>query len=231
MHTLVITGADRGLGFALTCRCLEGGDRVVAGSFQGDSELAPLAEQYPDRLRVVRLDVTDMAQVRAAATLVSAQVGAVDVLVNNAGVYLEDRRSVEEADLGDGQLERTMNVNAFGPFRVTTAFLPLLERGRARRIVNISSEAGSIADSNRKNEIGYCMSKAALNMQTKILHNALAARGYRITAVHPGWMRTAMGGPEADISPEEAASGIYALSISPDPTPLYVDYRGNLMRW
>jgi NAD(P)-dependent dehydrogenase (short-subunit alcohol dehydrogenase family) len=112
-------------------------------------------------------------------------------------------------------------------------FLPLLKKGKRKLLINISSEAGSIADSTRTGEMAYCMSKAALNMQSKILHNYLAPKGIKVLAVHPGWVRTDMGGKDADISAQESAEGIFMLATQTwkaDDT-IYLDYRGNPMRW
>ena len=112
-------------------------------------------------------------------------------------------------------------------------FLPLLEKGEHKLILNISSEAGSIADCWRESEFAYSMSKAALNMQSKILQNHLKPRGFKILAVHPGWMRTDMGGADADISPDEAAEGIFNLAVKSWnlDDEIYMDYRAQPMRW
>ena len=107
-------------------------------------------------------------------------------------------------------------------------FLPLLEKSGLKLIINILSEAGSVADCRRENQFAYCMSKAALNMQSKILQNYLKPRGFKILAIHPGWIRTNMGGPQAPLPAEGAAEvevllwedgGITEMSrISPHPS-------------
>jgi NAD(P)-dependent dehydrogenase (short-subunit alcohol dehydrogenase family) len=135
--------------------------------------------------------------------------------------------------LADQQLQQTMEVNAFGPLRVVQQFLSLLEHGEQKLIFNISSEAGSIADCRRESQFAYCMSKAALNMQSRILHNYLKPRGFRVLAVHPGWMRTNMGGPAASISPNESAAGILQLARREwnADDPIYMDYEGQPLPW
>ncbi len=232
-RTVVVTGADRGLGLCLVKEFLAAGAAVVAGKRSGDRNLRALADRG-GKLTIVQMDVADPASIRAAADWVASRVGAVDLLVNNAAVFPALKGvPLEARDLADGQLERTMQVNAFGPLRVTQRFLPLLDRGAGKTILDVSSEAGSIGGAWRTCEFEYCMSKAALNVQTRLLANALGPRGYRVVAIHPGWMRTEMGGAEADIAPEEAARGI--LRIASDPgaagNGAFVDYRGERMDW
>jgi len=157
-----------------------------------------------------------------------------DILINNAGVFFSQTKlPLAEVDLDDGHLESMMAVNAFGPLRVTRQFLPLLEKGRLKRIVNISSEAGSISDCGRDSWFGYCMSKAALNMQCGILQRHLKPKGFKVLAIHPGWLRTDMGGAEADLDPEVSAEAIFGLATrkwSLDD-PIYMDYTGKPLNW
>ena len=233
-QTALITGADRGVGFSLTAKFLREEFRVFAGKLANDANLRRLANQFPETLTIVPLDVTDADSVRQAADSVAGRTTALDILVNNAGVHLEDAEApLEQLDLSDQHLQRTMEVNAFGPLRVTQQFLPLLERGQRRLILNISSEAGSISGCQRQREYAYCMSKAALNMQSKILQNYLGPRGFKVLAIHPGWMQTDMGGSSADIHPDKAAVGIFKLaakSWEPDD-PIYINYDGTLRQW
>lgn len=232
-QTVVITGAERGLGLCLVKDFLAAGAAVVAGKRSGDRNLRALGERG-GKLTIVQMDISDPASVRAAADWVGSRFGAVDLLINNAAVFPPLKGvPLEARDLGDGQLERTMQVNAFGPLRVTQRFLPLLDKGTGKTILDISSEAGSVGNAWRTCELEYCMSKAALNMQTRLLANALGPRGYRVLAVHPGWMRTEMGGAEADIAPEEAARGIFRIATVPASAAsgTFVDYTGKPLAW
>jgi NAD(P)-dependent dehydrogenase (short-subunit alcohol dehydrogenase family) len=232
-RTVVITGAERGLGLCLVQAFLADGAMVVAGKRAGDRNLRALGKRG-GKLIIVQMDVSDPASVRAAGDWVASRFEAVDVLVNNAAVFPAVKGvPLDRRDLGDGHLERTMQVNAFGPLRVIQRFLPLLEKGAGKTILQVSSEAGSIAAAWRTNEFEYCMSKAALNVQTRLLANALGPRGYRVVAVHPGWMQTDMGGPEADIPPDQAARGIFRIAIDPGSAGNgeFVDYRGERMEW
>jgi len=234
-ETVFITGADKGLGFALVERFLCGGFHVFAGTYRSSDNLAGLRERFPESLTIVPLDVTRMTSIRAAAKRVARQVSALDVLVNNAGINMQEqgRRLLEEADFTDRHLETIMAVNTFGPLRVVQQFLPLLQQGRRKLVINISSEAGSIADCGRQAEFAYCMSKSALNMQSKLLQNYLGPQGFKVLALQPGWMRTDMGGPDALISANEAAEGIFTLAArdwTPED-PIYLDYQGNVLPW
>ena len=231
---VLVTGADAGLGLSLVKRFLQGGFAVLAGVHRLAVNWSSLTEEQGDSLRLIPLDVANMDSVCEAAQQVASQIDALDILINNAGIHLKDSRGpLELLDLGDDQLQLTMNVNAFGPLRMVQQFLPLLEKGRQKLILNISSEAGSIADCGRENQFAYCMSKAALNMQTKILQNYLKPRGFKVLAIHPGWMRTNMGGQEASISPDESADGIFQLADRAwqAEDPIYMDYLGNPLPW
>ena len=233
-ETVFISGADKGLGYSLTVRFLREGFHVVAGAYTGSSNLLGLQRNFAKALTIVPLDLSNPASIREAARLVAEGTKDLDILINNAGIHPDQEGlPMENLDFDDGHLERTLAVNTFGPLRLTHALLPLLKKGRRKLIVDISSEAGSIADCWRRGEFGYCMSKAALNMQVKILHNALAPNGFRVLAVHPGWMQTDMGGPKAEVPPDRSAEGIFKLATQADPQAdlIYLDYRANPLHW
>jgi len=233
-ETILISGAGRGLGLALAGRFLQAGFHVFAGEHRPATGLSKLGGQFPGMLTVVPLDVTDMNSIRDAAEQVAAQSPVLDILVNNAGINLEHARAgLDEVDLADSHLERTMAVNVFGPLRLSQQFHPLLAQGQRKCIINISSEAGSIAGCGRDREFAYCMSKAALNMQTKLLHNALSPQGFRVLSIHPGWVQSDMGGPHATVPADEAAQGILQLVLKERTAgeSVFLDYRGNALQW
>jgi NAD(P)-dependent dehydrogenase (short-subunit alcohol dehydrogenase family) len=232
--TIFVTGADKGLGLALVKKALHAGFTTFAGIYQPAAHLQDLAPSSAGQLHLIPQDVTDLESVRRSAQHVSAITGSLDMLINNAGVYIRRAESpLPELDLGDGHLETMVEVNAFGPLRVTQQFLPLLEKGQRKTIVNVSSEAGSIGDCWRENTFGYCMSKAALNMETMLLWRYLQPRGFTVFAVHPGWMRTDMGGSDADIEADVSAAGIFTLALKSwqEGEPIYVDYTGKRLSW
>lgn len=232
MATVLITGAGRGLGLSLTVKFLGEGNIVIAGYHGSPEKLLNLSNQYSERLIPVKLDVTDETEVAKAAVDTASRIGSLDILINNAGIHLEEAYlPLEEIDF-DSMLT-TFQVNTLGPLKVAKHFIGLLEKGSKKLLLNISSEAGSISACWRDREYDYCMSKAALNMQSKIMQNYLKPRGIKILAIHPGWMRTEMGGAGADIAPEEAAEGIFQLTQKKWSLDegMYFDYLGKPMNW
>jgi NAD(P)-dependent dehydrogenase (short-subunit alcohol dehydrogenase family) len=233
-HGVLITGADAGLGLSLVKCFLQGGYEVFAGLYRSAADLNPLVAEYGSSLMLISLNVAHMDSVCKAAQQVAGLTDALEIVINNAGIHLENSKgSLEQLDLADGHLGQTMDVNSFGPLRVVQQFLPLLEKGRQKLIMNISSEAGSIADCRREDQFAYCMSKAALNMQSRILQNYLGPRGFKVLAVHPGWMRTNMGGPRAPLPAQAAAEAIFKLGLRRwnMEDPMYVDYQGIPLPW
>lgn len=237
-NTAFVTGADRGLGFALCQGLLQRGWRVIGGQYLPDwPELAELAEQHPAALHIVALDVGAVESAQAAARQAAALTGHLDLLINNAGVTSPTtRRGIRESP-DYAEMQRMFDINALGPLRVVEAFLPLLDRGEGKRLCFVSSEAGSIAASIRSAWFGYCMSKTALNMGVKILYNGLRPQGYTFRVYHPGWMRSYMGGTkhnEADLELDEAAEAALPIFLGARPDEdrlVMVDYQGNEWPW
>ena len=234
-QTVLITGANRGLGLSLAAKFLREGFLVFATTRTPQASLRLLTDQFPKTLIVVPMDVADTDSVREAAGTVAAQTPTLDILINNAAIYPEGAKaSLEELDLSSAPVTlEVMNVNVFGPLRVTQQFLPLLEKGQRKLLINVSSEAGSLSDCWRGKEFPYCMSKAALNLQSRILQNYLWPKKIKVLTVHPGWMRTDMGGANADIHPDEAADGIFEMTtrVWESDEPIYVNYDGSPREW
>jgi NAD(P)-dependent dehydrogenase (short-subunit alcohol dehydrogenase family) len=219
---------------ALASRFLQAGFHVFAGEFEPSINLTTLAEQFPHMLTVMPLDVREMDSIRAAAKLVAEKTASLDILLNNAGIHLEKQgRTLETLDFTNQHLEQTMAVNAFGPLRMAQQFHSLLAQGERKLIINISSEAGSIANCQREREFAYCMSKSALNMGSKLMQIYLSKQGFKVLAVQPGWMQTDMGGSQAAITPEHSAAGIFELAIKEwaADDPIYLDYEGIPLPW
>ena len=234
MKNSLITGASRGFGYCLTEAYLRKGYRVFAGvRGENTGRLPALKSEYGDQLIYVSMDMADSAQVKAAAEQVKQMTTSLDIIVCNAAIHATDSFEVLEEVNVDNCLE-VYNINSLGPLRVAKEFLPLLEQSEHGVLVNISSETGSIGDCWRHKEFDYCMSKTALNMESKLLQNYLGERGIKVLAVHPGWMRTDMGGPNATSSPEEAAEKLMKVIEQhgdvKDPV-IFVDNDGNQMNY
>lgn len=236
--TAFVTGADRGLGFALCQGLLDRGWRVFAGQNMPDwPQLRELAELHPDALRIVPLDVRSGESARAAAQAVASQSAGVDLLINNAGVNSPTSpRPIRETQ-DYAEMQRMYDINALGPVRVVEAFLPLMESSALKRLCFVSSEAGSIGRAERVSWFGYTMSKAALNMATRILFNDLRRDGFTFRVYHPGWVRSYISGVknnEADLEPEEAAAPAlaYFVDAQVDEDVLMLrDYQGQEWPW
>lgn len=237
-QTTFVTGADRGLGFALCEGLLQRGWQVFAGQHRPSwPQLSALANQFPDTLHIVPLEVRSIESTHAAAQAVAAMTDHIDLLINNAGVLSATAsRSIRES-LDYIEMQRVYDVNAVGPLRVVDTFLRLTDRSTLKRLCFVSSEAGSISRTQRTGWYGYCMSKAALNMATHILFNHLRPQGYTFRLYHPGWIRSYMSGvksTEGDLEPEEAAvpALAYFLDARVDEDVLVMrDWQGREWPW
>lgn len=206
METIVITGANRGIGLGLTRRFLDAGKRVIAACRTPTAARELYALAAGDRLSVQALDVCDAASVAAFADALGIE--SVDVLINNAGIFGGERQDLESTDY-DAWL-RTLEVNTIAPFRLTTALLPQLRRSSRPRVITLSSQMGSLGRDS-SGYVAYRSSKAAVNKVMQVLALELRGDGIIACPVHPGWVRTDMGGPGADISIEESTTGLVAL--------------------
>lgn len=238
--TALVTGADHGLGLALTQRLLERGWTVIAGRYVPDEEhLGNLAERFgEDKLTTVSMDVSDLNSVTAAAAETRGKHPVIDLVINNAAVLgnegLENRIS---EGLDYPSILATVSVNALGALRVVESFLPAISESELRRLCFISSEASSIAQSQRRSWFGYSMSKCALNMGVSILFNDLRPDRFSFRLYHPGWMQTLMKGTldrDALLTPTEAADRAlhYFLDAEVDEDRLVMrDYEGKDWPW
>ncbi len=212
--TALITGANKGIGFE-TARQLGKQDiTVLVGardSKKGNRAAEELRNEGVDA-HALLIDVSDSASIKAAVDQVGRDFGRLDILINNAGVMLDDRK----ASVSQQKLEmwrRTFDTNVFGLIETTEAFLPLLRKSEAARIVNLSSILGSTEYHatpgspiyGNKDTPAYNVSKAAVNAFTVQLAHELQGTGIKVNAAHPGWVKTEMGGEEAPMDLEEGA--------------------------
>ena len=219
----LVTGAAKGLGLEVARGLSTRGFTTFVGArdpLRGQDAASALAADTGGDVRFVRLDVTDEASVAEAAATIGAEAGRLDVLVNNAGVLLDEGGSVTTLDAAT--LRATLETNALGALRVTQACLPLLRRSAHPRIVNVSSTAGSIADmaaGDGWRAPAYRVSKAALNAVTALLASELRKDRFLVNACCPGWLRTDMGGPAATLSAAQGADTPLWLATLPDDGP------------
>jgi NAD(P)-dependent dehydrogenase (short-subunit alcohol dehydrogenase family) len=246
MTNALITGANKGIGFAAARQLGNSGVTVLIGARDPEK-----GEEAAERLRkqgidaeAVTIDVTDPASIRAAFAHVEEGHDHLDILVNNAGVLPEATAADQVSGPIDPQMFRaTFETNVFGAAAVTEAFLPLLSAAHAGRIVNVSSTMGSLADQADPESGYYGMivpayqsSKAALNSMTIALSKALADTSIKVNAVCPGWVKTDLGGPEnkaaAPMTPEEGAAIMTRMALidADGPSGGFFDQNGPV-RW
>lgn len=207
MKTVLITGISKGIGKALAEKFLAEGFEVLGTIYTGS---APVEHE---NLLVFNLDLASRESVADCATKIASTGKTIDILINNAGALLDE----EETHVVVEKLLKTLEINLIGTIDFTNHILPLIIPGG--HIINMSSTAGSL-ELEAKPEghyplhyPSYKISKAALNMYTRTLAQELMGK-IIVSSVHPGWVKTDMGGEEADMTPEEAAVGIYNVAIS-----------------
>ncbi len=232
MRRVFITGSSRGIGLGLVRHSLARGDRVFASCRSPEQafKLNGLQQEHGDRLTVLPMDVTDPAAIRGAAATVGGLAEGLDILYNNAGV------GGGENDLGqvDGEdLVNTFRVNSAGPLLVTQALLPLIRKGDRPVIVGITSRMGSIDDNGSGGYYAYRASKAALNMVTASLAVDLATAGIIAVVLHPGWVRTDMGGKLARISVDKSVKGMLKVvdGLDQDDSGRFLAWDGEEIPW
>ncbi|HZQ79853.1 MAG TPA: SDR family oxidoreductase [Acidimicrobiia bacterium] len=240
MRRVVVTGANRGLGLEFTRQFLAAGDEVVAAARHPRTadELQKLVSASGGRGSAVRLDVADPESIAAAGLHIGERFAAVDVLVNNAGVWAApgqpERLSAGPlADLRPEAVVEVLRVNAVGPLLVTQALAaPLAAAGRSV-VVNLTSGLGSLAGATGRGNIAYGMSKAALNMATRHLAAELARQGTIVVALSPGWVATDMGGAGAPLEPPESVRGMLSVldGLTPVQSGSFLDHTGAMVPW
>jgi NAD(P)-dependent dehydrogenase (short-subunit alcohol dehydrogenase family) len=231
MKTVLVTGANRGLGLEFARQYAADGCRVLAACRAPDAaqELRALAAQSGGRIRVLGVDVRDATGVRTAADAVGNE--AIDLLVNNAGVGGPRRESLGQLDYAAWQ--EVLDVNTLGPMRITEAFLESVARSQEKKIVTITSGLGSIADNTSGGSYAYRSSKAAVNMVMRSLAVDLAPRGIICVVISPGWVRTDMGGRGGRLSPAESIEAMRSViaSLTPDDSGKFLSYTGKAYPW
>ena len=229
MPTYLITGANRGIGLELTRQLTARGDRVI-GACRNPAAAKEL-KSITDFVSTV--DTSSDASINAMAKRLAGE--SIDVLINNAGVFLDGAATTSDGTTAEQMLD-TFRTNALGPFLLTRALAPNLEMGDRKLAIQISSNLGSIAAAQSEGRTGwaaYSASKAALNMLSVLLNNELRPRGVASVALHPGWAKTDMGGEGADLEREDAAANIIKTidGLTPDNHTGFIRYDGEPLSW
>lgn len=214
--TALVTGANRGIGLE-TCRQLAARGYKVFLSARNlvKARQAVLSQSDSNRFIPVMLDISDAGSINKAYREISAVTPSLDALINNAAIDYDTDQDVLTADLD--RARRIFEVNTLGTWRVTQTFLPLLKKARQARIVNVSSESGSLAGM-KGDAPAYSLSKAALNALTKMTAAALRDTDIKVNAICPGWVATEMGGRGGRPVPEGAAGVVWGATL-PDDGP------------
>jgi len=209
--TALITGANRGIGLALARRFLAGGATcilVIRDAAKRD-ELAAAVGNV-ERVTIEVADIADPAAVSGLRERLAARFDRIDVLLNNAAIFMSEDRNMQADSLTSAVLRHTLDVNVIGTVMMCTTFAPLVPVGG--RIINVSSTMGQLSDGLEPYATAYSVSKTALNAFTSSLAAALRAKKILVDSFHPGWVRTEMGGPGAQIEPEAATETAYFLA-------------------
>lgn len=226
----LVTGANRGIGLETVTQLAQRGMTVILGArdlAKGEAAANKLNEAGLD-VRARQLDVTDDESVKLLAAEVGREFGRLDVLVNNAGILYDAWQQASNADFKI--VHEALETNTIGAWRMCQAFVPLLRKSRAGRIVNVSSEAGSLAHMG-STAPAYSVSKAALNALTRQLAAELRDAKVLVNSVCPGWVATEMGGSGGRPVADGAASVVWAATL-PDGGPTGGFYRdGKPLPW
>jgi NAD(P)-dependent dehydrogenase (short-subunit alcohol dehydrogenase family) len=227
MPTVLITGANRGLGLDFTRQYAADGWRVHATC--RDPAAADALDTVAGDIVIHALDVADVASVEALAAALDGE--AIDLLLNNAGVF--GARDLAFGDVDYGIFAETMRINVMGPLMVAERFLPHVLRSEKKLMVSVSSRLGSIGLNDWGDHYIYSASKAALNSVMKSAAVDLADRGVTVIVFHPGWVQTDMGGPKADITPEESVGAMCGViaGLTTANNGRFLNYDGAEFPW
>ena len=230
-RSVLVTGANRGLGLEFVRQYAQAGWKTYAAcrSPKSAKELKALQDQHAGRITILSLDVTDAASVRTAAEKLRGE--PIDLLLNNAGVGSPPAQKIGSLDYA--AWSQLLDANVLGPARVVETFVDNVAKGRDKRIVTLTSRMGSIADNSSGGSYAYRSSKAGVNAVMKSFSIDLAPRGITCVVVHPGWVRTDMGGAGGKLAPAESVKSLRALidGLSPMDSGKFFNVDGEVLPW
>ncbi len=230
MATILVTGASRGIGLELACQYAEAGDAVIATCRDPDTAnaLKHLSQSF-ENVEVQALDVVDPLAVLSLASMLAKRGDSVDILYSNAGMAVAEGFGEWTADA----FSATFETNVVGPAMILQAFAKAMSKGG--KIINISSKMGSFDFmSNLAGELtSYAASKSALNMLVRQVAPSLKSRDVLTVALSPGWVKTDMGGQEADLSVQDSVAAIRETvsKLSLEDAGRFIDYTGEEIAW
>ena len=231
MPTVLITGANRGLGFEFARQYLADGWQVFAACRNPASarELQRLVKDSSGKLTVVEMEVTDAASIRKAATHLEGV--AIDLVINSAGITGVSGQRAGSVDYASWA--HVLDVNAMGPLRVLETFIDHIARSKRKLVVTITSGMGSVGDNTSGGSIAYRTSKAAVNMVMRSAAIDLGPRGIICVVVNPGWVKTDMGGPSATLTPQESVTALRRLieTLGANNSGKFYHYDGSEYPW
>ena len=230
MTNILITGTSRGIGLEMVRQAAQRGWRVFAccRDPQRARDLQAVAEASQGKVTIHRLDVSDPTQIQALSFEIKDPI---DILVNNAGRYGSMSHRFGNVDTLDW-LE-TFKVNTIAPLKIAEAFIRNIERGQRKLIANLTSKMGSIDDNGSGGSYIYRSSKTALNAVLKSMSIDLKAKGITCINLHPGWVKTDMGGPNAEISTSESVENLFAIldKVTLAESGSFFDINGEIIPW
>lgn len=228
MNSILITGANRGIGLELTKQYVKAGWHVLACCRNPNSATALNAlASNTNHLDIYTLDVTDFKQIDILAQQLNNI--AIDVLINNAGVYPEGSLSTPDIE----NWLHGFKVNCIAPLKMATAFTPHIVRSQLKKLATLSSKMGSIDDNTSGGSYMYRSTKTAVNSVMKSLSIDLKAHGIAVVTLHPGWVETDMGGPNAIINTQTSVAGLRQVidDLSLENTGKFIAYDGKEIAW
>ena len=229
-RTILITGANRGIGLELSEQFAQDGWQVLAccRNPADATQLQTLGERDPD-IEIFALDVTDQQQISELAEQLADR--PIDILLCNAGIYGPRGAGFGAVDARDWL--QVLEVNTVAPLMLAQALVAQVAASQQKLVAVMSSKMGSIADNSGGGQYIYRSSKTAVNQVVKSLSIDLAERGISAITLHPGWVRTDMGGANAEISTSESASGLKAIlqSAGPAQSGQFIGFNGNSIPW
>jgi len=230
MATVLITGTNRGIGLEFTKQFLARGDSVIATCREpaAATELQALSAEY-DTLNILSLDVASTESMQAFVKQLDGV--AIDVFINNAGVY--GPSSVRFGEVDADVWASVLNVNAIAPIMLSQMLMPKLRAGKDKKMLYLSSKMGSIEDNGSGAGYIYRSSKAALNAVVKSLSIDLAPEGFTAAVLHPGWVLTDMGGANALIDTRTSVAGMLAVidGLNVEQSGSFISYNGSSIPW